>query len=109
MPQPAKYRSNAERQAAYRRRLHQNHDALQAAKGLPPLPAIATIPGWIRWRQVLGDAARALQEVHDQMQCYYDDRSEQWQQSEKADEFTERMNALEELTDLIDQCRNQFG
>ena len=43
------------------------------------------------------------------MQCYYDDRSEQWQQSEKADEFTERMNALEELTDLIDQCRNQFG
>lgn len=109
MPQPAKYRSNADRQAAYRRRLHQNRDALQAAKGLPPLPAIATIPGWSRWRQVLNDASRALQVVHDQMQTYFDERSEQWQESEKADQFTEKMDALEELVDQIDQCRDRFG
>jgi hypothetical protein len=108
MPQPKKYGSDAERQAACRRRRALAQAALQAAKGLPPLPRIATIPGWPRWRQVLGQAEEALSNVHEQMQSYYDDRSEEWQEGEKAEEFIEKMEAMEELVGQIGECRDKI-
>jgi enamine deaminase RidA (YjgF/YER057c/UK114 family) len=108
MPQPKEYRSNADRQAAYRRRRKEAHAALQSAKGLPPLPAVATMPGWRRWRQVLEQFEQALSEAHEQMQRYYDDRSDDWIESEKADEFTEKMEAVEELIDQIADCRGRI-
>jgi hypothetical protein len=92
-------RSNAERQAAFRRRRMQAHTALEAAKGLAPLPPIATIPGWRRWRQVIEQVEQALREVHEQMQSYYDDRSEEWQSSDKAEEFTTKMESVELLAE----------
>lgn len=108
MPQPRKHASNAARQAAFRRRRDQTTEALQQAKGLTPLPSIQTIPGWSRWRQVLSQAEQALRQVHEQMQDYYDDRSEEWQESEKADEFTERTEAVEELVEQITECQSRL-
>ena len=99
MPQLRKYGSDAERQAACRARRALAQAALQAAKGLPPLPRIATIPGWSRWRHVMAQAEEALRGVHEQMQSYYDDRSEEWQEGEKANEFTQKMEAVEQLVD----------
>jgi hypothetical protein len=109
MPQSKAPCSNAERQAAYRRRRSQALAALQSAKGLAPLPHIATIPGWPRWRQVLEQAEQALHEVHEQMQSYYDERSEIWQDSDKADEFNLKMEAVEELVGYVADCRSQVG
>jgi hypothetical protein len=106
MKQSRQTKSNAERQAAYRRRRSQSHAALQAAKGLPPLPAVATIPGWRRWRQVLAQAEDALRNVHEQMQAYYDERSDDWLESDKAQEFTDRIEALEELVGQVAECRS---
>jgi hypothetical protein len=109
MPQPKQPRTNAQRQAAFRSRKLQELAALHASKGLPALPVIPTIPGWRRWRQVLGQAEDALRNVHDEMQSYYDERSEDWQQSGNADEFTAKMEAVEELVDHVAECRGQIG
>jgi hypothetical protein len=109
MLQPKQPRTNAQRQAAFRYRKRQELAALQVSKSLPDLPAIATIPGWRRWRQALDQAEQAIREVHEQMQSYYDDRSERWQLSDKADEFSEKMDAVEELIDCVADCRSQIG
>ena len=108
MPQPRIHTSDAARQAAFRRRRDQTLTVLQQAKGLTPLPSIPTMPGWSRWRQVLGLAEQALREVHEQMNTYYDDRSQEWQESDKAQEFTDRMDAGEELLQQVALCRDQL-
>jgi hypothetical protein len=69
-------RSNAQIQADFRRRRRLSQAARQAAKGPVPLPAIATIPGWRRWRQLLTKVEEALSQVHEQMQTYHDERSD---------------------------------
>jgi hypothetical protein len=104
MPQTRQQRSNAERQAAFRRRRMEAHTALEAAKGLAPLPPIATIPGWRRWRQVIEQVEKALREVHEQMQSYYDERSEDWQSSDKAEEFTAKTESVESLAEHAAEC-----
>jgi len=109
MPQPGKYRSNAERQDAYRQRCRKAQESLHAAKGLPPLPQVATIPGWGRWNRVLNQAEQTLRTVHDEMQAYYEDRSDEWKDSERAETFAERMESVEELVDHIVQCREQLA
>ena len=108
MHQPRQTKSNAERQAAFRRRRSETHAALEAAKGLPPLPAIATIPGWRRWRRLLAQTEDALRNAHEQMQSYYDERSDDWLESDKAEQFTERMDAVEELIDNVVECRSRI-
>ena len=42
------------------------------------------------------------------MQSYYDDRSEEWQESDKADDFTQKMEAIETLIDSVAECRSQI-
>jgi hypothetical protein len=108
MPQPKQHGSAAQKQAAYRNRLRQREQAVQSAKGLTPLPAIGAIPGTRRWKQVLEVAEQAVRDVQGQMQTYYEDRSEQWQEADKGDTFIERMNAVEQLVDQIAECRSQF-
>jgi len=108
MPQAKEHRSNAERQAAYRRRQSAALTALQSAKGLPPLPTIVTIPGWHRWRQVLAQTEQAVRDVYEEMEAYRDDRSDQWLESDKAGAFEERLEAVEALTEQIAECRSQI-
>jgi hypothetical protein len=97
MPQPKRHASHADRQAAYRERCRRARLAEVSARGLPPLPAVPSIPGSARWASALAQARMLLETVYSEMQAYYDDRSPEWQESEKADRFTDRSDALAEL------------
>lgn len=45
-----------------------------------------------------------LNEVLENEQSYFDERSEEWQESEKGDEFQDRLYALEEFKDALDDA-----
>ena len=102
MSQPRKYVSSAARQAAYRTRCQQAQVRQLQQKGLPALPAISTIPGWGRWRAAVHSAQTLLRQVCDEMADYYDARSEDWQEGERGEEFTQRQEALEDLVNQLD-------
>jgi hypothetical protein len=86
--------TNAQRQAAYRKRRRSVIDEILAQRGLPTLPAIASIPGWPRWKEAMERIVYQMQMVEDEMSDYYDQRSDRWQESERADRFQESLDAL---------------
>src|SRR5580700_7926589 len=101
MPRPRTYASSAARQAAYRARCQKAGQDTLLQKGLPPLPRIATLPGWARWKASLTAAHALLDQVSQEMQAYYADRSETWQESERGEEFTEYQEAVTALADEL--------
>jgi hypothetical protein len=103
MPTPRQYANPAERQAAYRARLAAARKQEQEAKGLPPLPAVASLPGQARWQALRRQAALLLQHAQEEMQAYYAQRSERWQDSERGEAFLERLEALQELHEAAEQ------
>jgi hypothetical protein len=92
MPTPRKYATPAERQAAYRARRHVSTASL-------PLPP--PVPGYRRWAVMLSQTQGMLEQVAEEMTTYWDERSEAWQVSERGDQFTERLEALEEILTLL--------
>ena len=102
MPTPRRYASQAERQAAYRQRQAELRRKEQEAKGLPALPAIASIPGHARWQGLLRQAELLLRIVQEEMQEYYDGRSESWQEGERGEVFLERLQAVQEAHATIE-------
>jgi hypothetical protein len=86
----------AARQQRFRRRQADARRAEQQAKGLPALPAIPTMPGKARWSAMIQQAHTLLSEATAEMQNYHNDRSEQWQDSAKAEEMLARLERLEE-------------
>jgi hypothetical protein len=70
-------------------------------KGLPALPAIATLPGRARWQASLTAAQALLEQVSQEMQSYFDDRSETWQESERGEQFTEHLEAVTNLAEEL--------
>ena len=102
MPQPRKYANRAQQQAAYRQRRALSDGQLLAQKGLPALPAIPTMPGNARWGAMIAQARMLLSQASQEMQGYHDDRSEVWQQSERAQELLSRMEQIEELIDQLE-------
>ena len=101
MPQQRKYGTRAEQQAAYRKRQARAQQVLLSRKGLPPLPAIPSMPGHPRWMAMIEQAHMLLSEAAHEMQCYHDDRSEAWQESEKAEQMLARMEQLQETADQL--------
>jgi hypothetical protein len=59
------------------------------------------MPGTARWRQAVANALDLLSMVVDEMDSYFGDRSEQWQESERGDSFRERIDALCEARDAV--------
>jgi hypothetical protein len=102
MPQPRMYSSHAARQAAYRSRQEQAREQQLHAKGLPPLPAIAGMPGTCRWRGAVSQAICLLTTVVNEMQDYFDERSEEWQEGERAEEHQQRIEAVEDIVDALE-------
>jgi len=96
MPQPRKYESRAAQQAAYRKRQARSQQELLAQKGLPPLPAIPTMPGQARWSAMIAQAQTLLSYATEEMQAYHDDRSEQWQEGPRAEELLAKLEHLEQ-------------
>jgi len=101
MPTPRKYASSAERQAAHRRRSREAVAALSAAKGLPAVSPVTTLPSIRRWQALLHAASHALESARDEMQVYVENRSEGWQDSQKAEEMQERIQAIEAAMDAL--------
>ena len=101
LPQVRKYESRAAQQAAYRKRLARSQQELLERKGLPALPAIPTMPGRARWDAMIEQAHTLLSEAVDEMQSYHDDRTEQWQESERAEALLATMEFLQEVVDQL--------
>ena len=99
MPQPRIHDSAAARQAAYRARREQARKADLAAKGLPSLPVIATLPGWTRWNASLMAAHAMIACTLEEMNGYFDDRSESWQVSDRGEDHQALIAAVEEVLD----------
>ncbi len=103
MPQPRKYANRAQQQAAYRDRCAATLRAQRQAKGLPGLPAIPAMPGTARWRAAARMAHELLVTICDEMQSYADDRSEEWQEGDRAGEFADRQAGIEVIRDDLDE------
>jgi hypothetical protein len=102
MPQQRQYPDNAAKQAAYRTRQAQARRDEQQAKGLPPAPPLPTLPSRARWQALLAQARLALEAARDEMQGYYDARSEVWQDGERAATLAEQVDALGAALDELD-------
>ena len=76
---------------------------LLAKKGLPSLPAIPTMPGNARWSAMIQQAHILLSEAVDEMQNYHDDRSEQWQDSDKAEDLLAKVECLQETMEQLQE------
>ncbi|SRR5258708_21495287 len=101
MPQPRIHGSNAARQAAFRARRQQARQQELAAKGLPALPPIPSLPGWARWKASFQVAHALIAESLGEMQDYYEDRSESWQESDRGEQHQEKIIAVEEIADAL--------
>ena len=101
MPQLRKYESRAEQQAAYRQRKILAEQAALSQKNLPPLPAIPSMPGHARWKAMLLLAHQLLSGAAAEMQDYHLDRTEQWQESSRAEEMLDKIESLNELADEL--------
>ena len=97
MPTPRRYDNHAQRQAAYRHRAAAAQQQQWAVQRLPPPPPIPTMPGWRRWEALNRHILQLLQAVQEEMQAYYEERSEAWQESERGEAFLERLQAQEEV------------
>ena len=103
MLQIRKYESNAQRQAAYRLRMQHARNEQLSARSLPPLPAIPAMPGNARWRDSLRQAHWLMETTASEMQAYSDERSEEWQEGDKGELFTNRTESLHDLLEDLDE------
>ena len=102
MPRPKLHRDHAARQAAYRRRQEVARERERGDTGLPPLPVLATVPGHARWTQAIAQAQSLLTCVVEEMQAYFDERSEAWQESERGNAHQERIEAVQEVVETLE-------
>lgn len=105
MPQERKYPSNRHRQAAYRLRQKRALEKRLTEPALPPMPPIPTMPGSARWTAAIDRSTTLLTAVREEMQTYFDDRSEAWQEGERAEAMLENMEALEQAIDALAALR----
>jgi hypothetical protein len=88
----------AEKQRAYRERLKQ-----RSMGTLPAAPILTNIPPERRWKALHDQARKALQTMLDEMEAYRDERSEAWQETERGEAFQERLDALTDIVENLDQ------
>lgn len=101
MPTPRKYATPAQRQAAYRARTEAAQSAQLAQRGLPALPAIPTLPGTPRWNAALRYVTQMLTTVSEEMQDYFEERSEGWQEGERGQDHQERLASVEAVLEAL--------
>lgn len=65
--------------------------------GLPALTELPTTPGYPRWRQAMRQVHALITVVQDEMQKYHDERSERWQESDRADDFRDHIESLSDI------------
>jgi len=92
--------TNKERQAAYRKRRRTIIDFILSMQGLPSLPAVSTIPGWPWWKEAMTRIVAQLELIENEMTEYYDQRTERWQESDKAETFYNNRELLRTIIDF---------
>jgi hypothetical protein len=102
MPTPRKHQNAAACQAAYRKRQAEARRLELQKKGLPALPLIPNFPGEARWKKMLAEAGALLSMVASEREDYFDDRSDEWQESDKGDAFQERSDAIADILNAVD-------
>jgi hypothetical protein len=105
MPTPRRYTNPAQRQAAYRQRVAEARRQELQARGMPPLPAIPTMPGVRRWEAMTQQALLLLQSVQEEMQEYCDERSDTWRESERGERVAERLQALQDAIAVVEELQ----
>ena len=102
MAQHRQHTDNAARQRAYRARHVQARLAEQQVKGLPPSSPLPTLPSRARWQALLAQARLFLETARDEMQTYDDERSETWQQGERAALLADHLDSLAQALNDLD-------
>ncbi len=103
MPTPKQHENSAARQRAYTARKAAAIAEQLAAKGLPGAPVIASMPGTARWNALIDRGRADIEASRHAMQEYFDDRSENWQESERAEELQTKIEKLDEVLSMIDE------
>jgi hypothetical protein len=67
------------------------------------LPAVPSIPGHRRWKAILKQAAILVERAAAEMETYFDQRSEQWQDSQQAEAFTEIMDSTRSALEALQE------
>lgn len=91
----------AARQQRFRERQGQVRQAELAAKGLPALPVIPSMPGWPRWNAAFASAQELIAATLSEMQDYFEDRSDSWQEGERGEEYQEKIASAEAVLDAL--------
>lgn len=108
MPQPRIHTNDAARQRAYRERQRQARQQL-AVQGLPAGAAIPTMPSRERWHELITRALAALQSAGEEMQQYWYERSELWQESQRGGDMQQDIDDLGDLADQLAEIAAHYG
>jgi hypothetical protein len=106
MPTPKKYESAAQKQKAYREREKEARLQELQQKGLPATPTIPTMPSSARWRAMETQSLAVLLSVAEEMRAYFEERRESWQESDRGEEFSARLDAIEEVCSSLEALQD---
>ena len=104
MPTPRKYANAAARQAAYRQRLAAQGTVWEGKGGTAS--RVVPLPGPRRWQALSREVGGLLETLRREMEEYYDQRSESWQESERGESHLERQQAVQELQSALEELWN---
>ena len=99
---PDRVLTPAEKQAAYRKRQKEALVAKFSEEKLLPSPPIPTMPGTARWNALIKQARISLETCREEMEGYFEERSEEWQESEKGEQMQEHIDQIGELMEGIE-------
>lgn len=103
MSRTREYQSNALRQAAYRRRREGTEDAHVARR----MPSIPITPGRRRWNAMLKESSLLLDHAAREMEDYFDQRSEQWQDSEVGECLAQTLESAQDALAILEDVLYQ--
>lgn len=108
MPQPRKYPNAAARVAAYRERQRRAREAELEPQNLPPKASIATMGDRPRWHALMEAARATIETAQRELETYWHDRSETWQESERGEAMHEDIDDLERLADELAEIAAKY-
>jgi len=59
------------------------------------------MPGWARWNASFASAQEMITQTLGEMQDYFEDRSESWQEGERGEEHQEKIVLVEAALDAL--------
>ena len=66
------------------------------------MPGVPSIPGHRRWDAMILQAHSLLGSITQEMDTYYEERSEEWQTSDRGEQFAERKESVEQIAAQIE-------